>query len=64
MLVRVKRGCKGFIYGERRKFGDVFDLKDGDAFSERWMEKLEEPKPQRKPRKAKASKTSKKEIDV
>lgn len=45
MLVKVKEGCKGFYYGERRRSGDVFDLKEGDAFSERWMIKVEPEKP-------------------
>lgn len=59
MLVKVKDGCKGFYYGERRKSGDIFELREGDAFSSRWMIKLEtkkltnEPKSRGRPKKVK-----------
>lgn len=65
MLVKVKDGHMGFYGGQRLKAGSTFDLKDGDPFSEKWMEKLEQPKPPVKKRtRAKASKSVKKEDDV
>lgn len=64
MLVKVKSGCKGFYYGKRRKSGDTFDLKEGDPFSEKWMEKLEAPVAKKKLGRPKASKTDKKESDA
>ena len=45
-------------YGCRRQEGDVFELEDDSHFSEKWMEKIEEPKPRgRPPKSAKFSET-------
>ena len=65
MLVKVKAGKMGFYGGQRLKAGETFDLKDGDPFSDVWMEKLEQPKPPIKKRtRAKTSKSLRKEDDV
>ena len=62
MRVRVKdiphAGKWVGYYGQRRTAGDVFDLSDDAHFSERWMEKVEQPKPRgRPPKSAKVEKT-------
>lgn len=64
MRAKVKEGCKAFFKGRRLKAGDIFALEEGDIFSDKWMIKLESPKPVKKAQKSKASKTIKKEIDV
>jgi hypothetical protein len=56
MRVKVKQGCKGFWKGQRKRAGQFIKLEEGDAFSPRWMEKVEEPKAE----KPKASTTKKK----
>lgn len=64
MLVRVKKGCRGFWKGERKRAGQSFELAEGDAFSPRWMEEVEAEKPKLEPkktttRKARTSKVTK-----
>lgn len=52
MLVKVKEGIKDGFFGyhnhKRVKPGETFDIEESQ-FSSRWMEKVEEDKPVRKP---------------
>lgn len=42
----IKKGYYNFLLREPGKPGDVFDIKDEESFSEKWMERVSGAKPQ------------------
>lgn len=48
MSIKVQATQVGHYGDKLREPGDVFEVADEKAFSKRWMERLDEPKPKAK----------------